>query len=67
MSSIGDRIDETGTLGREGGNFVLHRDAGGRFELQLRRVPVDHVQKRVRIIGVVIAPDLIEVDGVSSA
>ncbi len=60
-------INETGTLTREGGAFVLQRDAGGRYVLQLARMPVDHVEKRVRIIGVAIAPDLIAVDGVSSA
>jgi len=45
----------------------LQRDAGGRYLLQLARMPVDHVEKRVRIIGVAIAPDLIAVDGVSNA
>ncbi|VVT14083.1 conserved hypothetical protein [Sphingomonas aurantiaca] len=45
----------------------MQRDSGGRYTLQLGRMPVDHVQKRVRIIGVAIAPDLISVDGVSSA
>ncbi|MCK8455455.1 MULTISPECIES: DUF5818 domain-containing protein [Sphingomonas] len=67
MIRTGPIVDETGTLIREGGGFVLQRDSGGRYQLQLARMPVDHVQKRVRIIGVAIAPDLIEVDGVSSA
>lgn len=67
MNSIGDRVDETGTLGREGGSFVLHRDIGGRFDLQLGRVPVDHVEKRVRIVGIVVAADVVSVDGVSPA
>ena len=60
-------IDETGTLIREGGAFLLQRDAGGRYQLQLERMPVDHVQKRVRVIGGLVAPDLISVDGISSA
>jgi hypothetical protein len=67
MSSIGSPIDETGMLVREGGAFVLHRDVGGRFQLELRRVPVDHVQKRVRVIGVLVTADLVSVDGVASA
>ncbi|KQN12133.1 DUF5818 domain-containing protein [Sphingomonas aurantiaca] len=67
MTNTGTPIDETGTLIREGGAFLLQRDSGGRYTLQLGRMPVDHVQKRVRIIGVAIAPDLISVDGVSSA
>jgi hypothetical protein len=54
-------------LVREGGAFVLHRDVGGRFQLELRRVPVDHVQKRVRVIGVLVTADLVSVDGVASA
>ncbi|WP_082463257.1 MULTISPECIES: DUF5818 domain-containing protein [unclassified Sphingomonas] len=60
-------IDETGTLIREDGAFVLQRDDGGRYQLQLARVPVDHVHKRVRIIGVAITADLVSVDGVSNA
>jgi hypothetical protein len=67
MSRIGSRVDETGMLVREGGAFVLQCDSGGRFLLELRRMPVDHVQKRVRVVGVLIAADLVSVDGVSSA
>ena len=61
----GTRIDETGTLVRDGSSFALQRDAGGRFQLELRRVPVDHVEKRVRVIGVLIGEDLVSVDGVA--
>ena len=67
MTQTGIPIDETGKLVREGGAFVLHRDSGGQYHLQLRRMPVDHVEKRVRIIGMLIAADLICVEGVSSA
>jgi hypothetical protein len=42
---------ELGTLVRDGGAFVLRRDAGGRFRLELQRVPVNEVEKRVRITG----------------
>lgn len=63
---IGSSIDETGTLTRDGGAFVLRRDAGGSYYLQLHRVPVDAVEKRVRVIGVLIAPDLVSADGVAA-
>lgn len=65
MTSIGSRIDETGTLVRDGGGFALRRDAGGRYRLDLHRVPIDEVEKRVRIIGTLVAAGLVDVDGVS--
>lgn len=64
MAGVGTRIDESGTLLRDEGGFVLRRDLGGRWMLDLHRVPVDHVEKRVRISGVVVAEGLIDVDGV---
>lgn len=65
MSIIGTRIEETGTLLRGEDGFMLRRDLGGRWMLDLHRVPVDHVEKRVRISGVVVAEGLIDVDGVA--
>ena len=62
MSAIGSRLDETGTLIADGGGFALRRDIGGRWRLDLHRVPVDHVEKRVRISGIVVAEGLIDVD-----
>jgi len=67
MPGIGSRIDETGTLIREGGGFFLRRDSGGRYSLELNRVPVDHVEKRVRVIGTLVAEGLVSVDGVGAA
>jgi hypothetical protein len=67
MASIGSTIDETGTLIRDGGGFALRRDSGGRYRLDLHRVPVDEVEKRVRILGTLVSDDLIDVDGVSAA
>lgn len=61
MTSIGMRIEESGTLIREGGGFALRRDQGGRWKLDLHRVPVDHVEKRVRVSGVVVGDGLIDV------
>lgn len=65
MAGIGSRIDETGTLLRVAGGFALRRDVGGRWRLDLRRTPVDHVEKRVRITGTLVEDDLVEVDGVA--
>jgi hypothetical protein len=59
-----NRIDETGLLLRKGGGFVLQRDRGGQWRLDLRRVPVDLVGKRVRVIGVQADAELVEVEGV---
>jgi hypothetical protein len=67
MASIGSRIDETGTLIRDGGGFALRCDSGGRYRLDLHRVRVDEVEKRVRILGTLVSDDLIDVDGVSAA
>ena len=65
MDSDDRRIEETGTLVRDGGGFALRRDAGGRYQLHLHRVPVDEVEKRVRIVGTLVGADLVEVDGVA--
>lgn len=67
MTSIGTRIDETGTLVRDGAAFYLRRDAGGRYELELQRTPIDLVEKRVRVIGTLIGADLVNADGVAPA
>ena len=67
MAAIGARIDETGTLIREGGAFYLRRDIGGRYQLELHRTPVDLVEKRVRLIGTLVGPDLVNADGVAPA
>ena len=67
MSTIGLTIDETGTLIREGGGFALRRDEGGRWMLDLHRVPVDHMEKRVRVTGVVVADGLVDVDSLTPA
>ena len=67
MTKIGNRVDETGMLVRDGGGSALRRDSGGRYRLDLHRVPVDEVEKRGRITGVLIANDLVDVDGVATA
>ena len=65
MSAIGSRIDETGTLIADGGGFALRRDIGGRWKLDLHRVPVDYVEKRVRISGIIVAEGLVDVEALS--
>ena len=67
MIEIGARIDETGTLSRDGGAFYLRRDAGGRYQLELQRTPVDLVEKRVRLIGTLVGAELVNADGVAPA
>ncbi|MGB5076771.1 MAG: DUF5818 domain-containing protein [Sphingorhabdus sp.] len=62
IDTIGSRVEETGTLIREGGGFALRRDIGGRWMLDMHRVPIDHIEKRVRITGVVVAERLVDVD-----
>jgi hypothetical protein len=67
MTAIGTRIDETGTLRREGGAFHLRRDLGGRYELERHHTPVDLVEKRVRLLGTLAGSDLVNADGVAPA
>lgn len=67
MTVIGTRIDEAGTLIRVGGAFYLRRDLGGRYRLELQRTPVDLIEKRVRLIGTMVGPDLVNADGVAAA
>ena len=67
MTAIGSRIDETGTLIRDDGAFFLRRDAGGRYQLELQRTPVDLVEKRVRLIGTLVGSDLVSAEGVAPA
>lgn len=67
MATIGTRIDETGTLIRGGGAFYLRRDAGGRYQLELPRTPVDLVEKRVRLVGTLIGTAVVDADGVAPA
>ena len=52
---------------RDGGAFFLRRDQGGRYLLELQRTPVDLVEKRVRLVGTLVGPDLVSADGVAPA
>ncbi|MET0373227.1 MAG: DUF5818 domain-containing protein, partial [Rhizorhabdus sp.] len=43
------------------------RDQGGRYELELRRTPVDLVEKRVRLVGTLVGVELVNAYGVAPA
>ena len=67
LSSRDVPIDETGRLIRDAGGFLLDLDVGGTWRLLLHRVPVDLVEKRVRVQGVLIGGDVVEAEGVAAA
>ncbi len=60
-------MNETGRLLRDDGGFLLQRDLGGSYRLVLLRVPVDHVEKRVRVQGFYAGDGIVEADGVAPA
>lgn len=63
----GGTVDETGLLRRDAGGFFLQCDGGGILRLTLLRVPVDHVEKRVRVVGLSIGEGVVEAEGVAPA
>ena len=65
MAEIGDHIEMTGTLIRDGAGFALRVERGAIYHLQLHRVPVDHVEKPVRVAGILIEARVIEAEGVT--
>ncbi len=67
MAEDGAGVNETGRLVRDQAGFLLQRDLGGTYRLVLLRVPVDHVEKRVRVTGWHIGGDIVEVEGVAAA
>ena len=67
MIEIGAGVDETGRLIRDEAGFLLPRVLGGTFRLVLLRVPVDHVEKRVRVQGYYAGEGIVEVEGVAAA
>jgi hypothetical protein len=50
---------------RDGASFYLRRDLGGRYQLELHRTPVDLMERRVRLVGTLVGPDLVNADGVA--
>jgi hypothetical protein len=67
MTQAGDPIEIEGTLVRDGAGFALRGERGVLYHLQLHRVPVDHVEKLVRVTGVLVSERLIEAEGVAPA
>lgn len=67
MTEIGAGVDETGRLVRDAAGFLLQRDGGGSYRLVLLRVPVGHVEKRVRVRGTYAGDGVVEADGVAAA
>lgn len=65
MVEIGAGVDETGRLLRDDAGFLLQRDLGGIYRLVLLRVPVDHVEKRVRVRGYHAGDGIVEADGIA--
>jgi len=47
--------------------MFLRRDHGGRYQLELHRLPVNLGQKRVRLVGTLVGPMLVHVEGVAPA
>lgn len=56
-----------GLLVRDDGGFVLQSDDGQRYRLELLRTPIDEVEKRVIVTGLLIGDDQIEAEGVRLA
>lgn len=67
IATIGASVDQTGRLLRDGGGFLFRSDEGRTWRLVLHRVPVDHIEKRVRLKGVYAGDGVIDVEGVSAA
>ena len=67
MMAVGATVDETGRLVRDAAGFLLRRDDGGSYRLVLLRVPVDLVEKQVRVRGIHIGEDGVEAEGVAPA
>ncbi|WP_380872037.1 hypothetical protein ACFB49_29860 [Sphingomonas sp. DBB INV C78] len=53
-------IDETGLLLREQG-LAFKRDRGGQWRLSVRRIPIELIGSRVRVVGRTTDADSVEV------
>lgn len=65
MPNGGGHADVAGILIRDSGGFALLVDGGTSIRLLLGRVPVDHVEKRVRVTGLWTDEHTIDADGVA--
>jgi hypothetical protein len=59
-------VIKTGRLMRDASGFVLEADDGAHYRLELARVPVDHVAKRVRVTGALAGEGRIVAEGVAA-
>lgn len=64
---MGAANEYTGLLIRDAGGFVLQADDGPRYRLILLRTPIDEVEKRVVVTGVLTGENQIEAEGVRLA
>ena len=55
----------SGTLKRAPGGFLMIGDDGTSWRLELPRTPVDLVEKRVRVEGVAVADDVLQVSAIA--
>lgn len=56
-----------GLLQRDAAGFLLQCDDGGRYRLELLRVPIDEVEKRVVVTGRITDGAILEADGIRLA
>ncbi|GAA0475790.1 hypothetical protein GCM10009096_16880 [Parasphingorhabdus litoris] len=67
MKESANDSEYAGLLVRDGTGFVLQSDDGRRYRLELLRTPIDEVEKRVIVTGLLIGDDQIEAEGVRLA
>ncbi|MEP3225210.1 MAG: DUF5818 domain-containing protein [Parasphingorhabdus sp.] len=69
MTEIPPRLDTqfSGLLVRDDSGFVLQADNGHNYRLEMIRTPIDAVEKRVIVTGLLSGPDLIEAEAVRLA
>lgn len=64
MSERRSDHEYAGLLQRDAAGFLLQCDDGRRYRLELLRVPIDEVEKRVVVTGRVADDDVLEAEGI---
>jgi hypothetical protein len=67
MDDAGALLDIRGWLHRDASGFLLKTDSGAVWRLMLHRVPVDHIEKRVRVVGYDCGNHILDAEGVGPA
>lgn len=62
MLSVGNRIEESGTLIFSDNAILLRRNSGRAMKLDLHRIRTVPALSRVRVSGTIVADGLIDVD-----